>query len=314
LHIPILGVLHRQDSITLPDRHLGLIPTDELQNLDAVIDQLAHFAQEWFDWEQLMPLLRNQKAEGRRQEAEKAESSVISHWSSDNEGQETKDKGHTSLASPPFLSAPTLRIAIAQDAAFSFYYQDNLDLLVEMGAELVPWSPLHDSQLPEALQGLYFGGGFPEMFAEQLAANSAVLASVRTAIQSGLPTYAECGGLMYLCQKIVDFQEFTWDMIGALPTAAVMGKRLTLGYRQVEAVRDSIMLRKGAIAWGHEFHRSHLTTQPNTPLFKVKTEKVQTSAIEGWHLPNLHASYVHLHWGTNLELPMRFLKVCQKAS
>ncbi len=326
LNIPILGVLNRQDSILLHDRHLGLIPTVELQNLDTIIDQLAHFAQNWFAWEQLMPLVRKQKTEGKKQKFGDAADGEDEPERQEPEVTRQEDFrlkiDHFRLQqsiSPQSPISPPLRIAIAQDAAFSFYYQDNLDLLVELGAELVCWSPLHDLQLPENVHGLYFGGGFPEMVAEQLTANSPTLEAVRLAIQQGIPTYAECGGLMYLCQKIVDFQEQAWEMVGVLPTTAVMGNQLTLGYRQVEAIQDGVMLRKGAIAWGHEFHRSYLTTEPTSPLFRLKSntfklKEAPTLAIEGWHLHNLHASYIHLHWGANPELPLRFLAQCRKVA
>ena len=136
-----------------------------------------------------------------------------------------------------------------------FYYQDNLDLLEELGAQLVFWSPLDDSVFPENVQGLYFGGGFPEVFAEELSNNVLIRDAVRSAIVAGMPTYAECGGLMYLCDSIVDFDGNSWQGVGVLPAAAAMGKRLTLGYREAVGVRDSSVLIAGDVVWGHEFHQ-----------------------------------------------------------
>lgn len=274
LDIPILGVLRRQDSITIPDRHLGLFPTAELPHLDVLINQLADLAATAFDWQTLMPLLQVD----RRVE-------------------------ETPPPPPIHLSTPSsLRLAIAQDAAFSFYYADNLDLLQSLGAELVHWSPLQDASLPEDLHGLIFGGGFPEVFAAQLATNEAARVAVKTAIAAGMPTYAECGGLMYLCQQIVDFAEQSWDMVGVLPATAIMGKRLTLGYRRVEADQDGVMFAAGAIAWGHEFHRSHLMPDPKSNRFEITTG--------AGTCPNLYASYVHVHWGATPEQPKRFLTQC----
>ena len=208
-------------------------------------------------------------------------------------------------------------MAVARDRAFSFYYQDNLDVLQQLGAELVPWSPLTDTALPADVQGLYFGGGFPEIFAQQLAENTSLREAVRKAILLGMPTYAECGGLMYLSEQITDFEGKSWSMVGVLPTTTVMGKRLTVGYRQATALQDSPLLSSGATVWGHEFHHSQLTATPEKPLFETRRYD-QTgeskAAIEGWRLHQLHASYIHLHWGVFSELPAQFLQCCYARS
>ncbi len=280
LQLPILGVMRRQDDITIPDRHLGLIPTAELENLNAVIDQLAELAKTSFDWERLLPLLENKCIDTIPIPAEKIESKI--------------------------------RIAIARDSAFNFYYPDNLDILVNLGAELVDWSPLHDT-VPANIQGLYFGGGFPEVFAEELASNHQALFAVREAIQAGMPTYAECGGLMYLCEQIVDFSEKSYQMVGTIPSIATMGKRLTLGYRQATATQDSPMMKSNSQVWGHEFHRSSLVTESEKPLFHMQGyNSKQAIKSEGWQIHQVHASYLHLHFGGNLEIPTRFLQYCTK--
>jgi cobyrinic acid a,c-diamide synthase len=282
LQIPILGILRRQDSITIPDRHLGLIPTAELPELDRIIEQLAELGQTCFDWTQLRPLVAANQPE---------------------------------KTAPPFksampLSRRTIRIAVAFDRAFNFYYADNLDLLEELGAELVYWSPIAEP-LPEDIHGLYFGGGFPEVFAAELSDNSATRQSVKLAIQAGMPTYAECGGLMYLSEKILNFAGQAWEMVGVLPTTAQMGQRLTLGYRRAIALQDTPLLPKEAIVWGHEFHRSTLTLPPDSPLYQIQGYDPQSPILsEGWQLPHLHASYVHLHWGDRPEIPARFLAQC----
>ena len=125
-----------------------------------------------------------------------------------------------------------IKIAVARDKAFNFYYQDNLDLLLELGAELVFWSPLQDSKIPDDVRGLYFGGGFPEIFAPQLAENKTVLQQLQQIVRAGIPTYAECGGLMYLCQQLVDLTGQTYSMAGVIPNTVNMEAKLTLGYRQ----------------------------------------------------------------------------------
>ena len=288
LQLPILGVLRREDKISIPDRHLGLVPTAELPQMEALIDRLAHLGDTCFDWEHLLPLLK----------------ASVWHF---RKGGGTSDawKGG---GTPPLRR---IRIAVARDRAFNFYYQDNLDLLQQLGAELVFWSPLED-ELPESLQGMYFGGGFPEVFAQQLAENTKALHAVKTAILAGMPTIAECGGLMYLCEQIVDFEGKSWSMVGVLPTTAVMGGRLTLGYRRAIAIQDSLLVNAGTTVYGHEFHRSRLLPPLESFLYQTyRYDSEETTGYEGWSLPpSLHASYIHQHWGERVEIPQRFIEHC----
>jgi cobyrinic acid a,c-diamide synthase len=302
LQLPILGVLRREDNITIPDRHLGLVPTAELPQLRAVIDRLAHLGKTCFDWERLLPLLRTRD------------------WGLGNGDWERKESASSLINSPQSLIESKIpnpkfqiRIAVACDRAFNFYYQDNLDLLQHLGAELVFWSPLQDAEIPENVQGLYFGGGFPEVFAQQLAENTSTRHAVKTAILSGMPTIAECGGLMYLCEQIIDFEGKSWSMVGVLPTIAEMGGRLTLGYRRAIALQDSLIVSTGATVYGHEFHRSRLISTSSTPLFQsYRYDTAESTGDEGWNLfSSLHASYIHQHWGASLEIPQRFLEQCR---
>jgi cobyrinic acid a,c-diamide synthase len=306
LHIPVLGVLRRQDNITLPSRHLGLVPTAEMTQLDELIDRLAYLAESCFDWERLFPLLTPHRVCFQSL-------FLTNHRDTENteEGEIGREIGGEGSSHFP------IRLAVARDRAFSFYYQDNLDSLQELGAELVFWSPLQDVALPNDVQGLYFGGGFPEVFAQQLAENTRAREAVRRAILTGMPTYAECGGLMYLCEQIRDFEGQSWSMVGVLPTTTVMGKRLTVGYRQATALQESPLLKAGARVWGHEFHHSQLTVMPENPLFETRgyDQKGQgKAATEGWRLHQVHASYIHLHWGGRPEIPAQFLQWCQSLS
>ncbi len=319
LPIPILGVLRRQAAIAIPDRHLGLIPTAELPELDALLQQLAQLAKESFDWQRLMPLVRAEGG-GRNREEEGGSGREEVRLRRERSTERSQESGFDVSAQPNGVRSqesrgagrgrerrnPTVRIAIARDAAFSFYYADNLEVLATLGAELVTWSPLQDAGLPANVQGLILGGGFPEVFAAQLAANQGAIAAVRQAIAAGMPTYAECGGLMYLCQQIVDFAGQGWDLVGVLPATAVMGQRLTLGYRQITALQTGVMFESGAIAVGHEFHRSQLLQSESPSLFQINHQPRR----EGWHRSQLHASYVHLHWGAMPHLPQRFLRQC----
>jgi cobyrinic acid a,c-diamide synthase len=280
INLPILGVLYRSDRLTIPDRHLGLIPTDELSQLNQLFAQLATLAAQSFNWEKLLPLL-----------------------------SPSPPLPLSSLfPSPPLPLSP--RIAIARDRAFNFYYPDNLDLLTANGAELVFWSPLEESKLPENIHGLYLGGGFPEMFAETLSANLPLRQQLKTAILAGLPTYAECGGLMYLCQSLIDFAGKVWPMVGILPTQTVMGQKLTLGYRQAIAFNGPF-LSPGNTLRGHEFHRSYLSMESESPLFSLQGLLPSDSPrIEGWHHSQLHASYLHLHFGATSPFLKNFLQSC----
>ncbi len=306
LDLPILGVLRRDEAVTIPDRHLGLIPAQELPNLHAAIDKLADLAAVAFDWEKLLPMLAatsNEGGEGSEQ--------LLGRHSLPSVIVTEKDEVVNSLD-----GKFGVRIAVARDRAFNFYYQDNLDLLEELGAELVFWSPLDDAVFPDNIQGLYFGGGFPEVFAKELSGNVVIRDSVKSAIVAGMPTYAECGGLMYLCDSIVDFEGNSWQGVGILQSTAEMGKRLTLGYRETVVVRDSSVLVVGDEVCGHEFHRSHLTVEPTNPVYHSwrygKRGEVDAVA-EGWAVYQVHAAYLHLHWGARPDIPARFLQRCADA-
>ncbi|MGG6237780.1 cobyrinate a,c-diamide synthase, partial [Nodosilinea sp. AN01ver1] len=212
---------------------------------------------------------------------------------------------------PTLSPAPKPRLAIAQDAAFSFYYPDNLDILKSLGAELIPWSPLRDEHPPADIDGLYFGGGFPEMFAAQLAANQELRTRLNVLLRAGLPAYAECGGLMYLAATLVDLDDQPWPMVGLLPTTVRMTPRLTLGYRQAMVQQPSFLLAQGQSVWGHEFHRSQTETEPDYPVYQLKRYGAeQPHAVEGWSLNQVQASYLHLHWGGCPEVAQALVAAC----
>ena len=300
LGIPILGVLRRHKEIELPARHLGLVPTDELPELEQRLDRLAEIAAEAFDWERLLPMLR----------AGEARQTPLFP---------TGEQGGMVLS---LQSQSRVRIGVARDRAFNFYYAENLEILEEAGAELVFWSPLDDAHLPENLHGLIFGGGFPEVFAQELSRNQSVLASIRSMIEAGMPTYAECGGLMYLCQALRDLEGQTWPMVGVLPATAVMG-RLTLGYRRAISQRSTPLLETGTAVWGHEFHHSKLELHHRSKsdvgqlgLFELQGNDLEGAQQEGIGqldgLENVHASYVHLHWGNQAQWVHRLIEQCQR--
>jgi cobyrinic acid a,c-diamide synthase len=309
LGFPILGVFKRENDISIPDRHLGLIPTAELPGLNKIIQKLADLGDTCFDWDKLLPLIKTNFSETSL-ETTKTQRTRRNEELRETNTQENSITEIAKISKKFYLQVSSkIPIAVAYDEAFNFYYQDNLDLLEELGAKLIFWSPLKDSCIPQGVKGMYFGGGFPEVFAEELSENKTIRFSVKNAIISGIPTIAECGGLMYLCQQIMDFTGKSWPMVGMLPTNAVMDNSLNLGYRRALAVKDSLLFKKENIVCGHEFHRSSLTISPNQPLFQTsRVDSGESIGFEGWSiLRNLHASYIHLHWGANPQIPMNFL-------
>ena len=283
--LPVLGYLPRREELVQPERHLGLIPTVEGTVVDEWYDTLIAQVEETIDLDRLLKI---------------------------------------AASSNPPAAVPSLYpeedqpkrgvIALAQDPAFSFYYQDSLDLLQAWGAELVPFSPLVDVGLPAGAGGVYIGGGFPEMFAQQLSQNEPMLQSMRQAVGRGLPVYAECGGLMYLGQSLSDLEGVQHTMVGAIPVVSSMaGRQLHLGYREVESCTDSPLLRKGQRVRGHEFHWSVLE-QPADPEQAVYRVVDQDNRPEGFQTGSVWASYIHIHLGSDPTLAKRFVETCAGGS
>ena len=282
--LPVLGYLPRRPEFEQPERHLGLIPTVE-----------GTVARQWYN-------------------------ALIAQV------EDTIDVGRIvalaaqCAAPPPPADAPGVYppapqpkravIALAQDKAFNFYYQDSLDLLDAWGAEIAPFSPLADAALPPGAGGVYLGGGFPEMFAAELSANRPMLAALRQAAARGLPVYAECGGLMYLGQSLTGFDGVAHPMAGLLPAASAMSQsRLSLGYREVEARADGPLLAAGQRVRGHEFHWSTLERAPDDAesVYRVVN---QGGRPDGFRAGSVWATYVHVHLGSKPGLAARFVETC----
>ncbi|MEL6470712.1 MAG: cobyrinate a,c-diamide synthase [Cyanobacteria bacterium J06623_4] len=295
IDMPIFGVFRREKAIQLPSRHLGLVPTGEISEFAQIAARLADIGDRCFDWEKLMPLLA--VGSGRA-----AEDGNLAGTQTDHIGTARQD-------------GRLVRIAIARDAAFNFYYPDNLEALEAQGAQLIFWSPMEDETLPAA-DGLYFGGGFPEVFAAQLSENKAMRLAIRAAINRGIPTYAECGGLMYLSETLVDFEERAWPMVGAVAQTVHMGNRLSLGYRKAHSLRDGPLLKKGQTLVGHEFHKSSVSTSLAHPAYQTQRfwGEVGSAQAEGHCQGTLHASYLHLHWGDRPDVAQRFVEQCRGRS
>jgi cobyrinic acid a,c-diamide synthase len=202
------------------------------------------------------------------------------------------------------------RIAVARDRAFTFYYEDSLGLLGLAGAEIATFSPLADEQLPSGTQGIYIGGGFPELFAEELSANEPMMLAVRRARDAGLPIYGECGGLMYLGRTLTDRARKKWPMVGIVPNQSELrSERVTVGYRTVTAIRDTPLMPSGAATMGHEFHYSELSSPVSAESAAYRVAE-RGGAPEGFADRNVLASYVHLHFGTDRRIPERLVAAC----
>jgi cobyrinic acid a,c-diamide synthase len=310
--IPCLGFLPAGTEFSLKSRHLGLVPAQEVPDLDRRIEALAQAARNFLDLPALLAAAR---------------------------------------AAPPLPPAPAprprgrrqagrpVRIGLARDAAFSFYYQDNLDLLAEEGATLVPFSPLTDALLPAGLDGLYLGGGWPETFAPELAGNVSMRAAVAAALEAGLPCYAECGGLVYLAKSISTLtppsgpagqgqDSGPYPLAGFFPCRAVMtGSLQDFGYATVRLLRDTLLGPAGAAFRVHEFHYSRLEMEnpakaacdpsganPESLLFPVyaAAKPGGPTRTGGLALRNTLAMYPHVHFQTCPETARSFIRNCRR--
>jgi cobyrinic acid a,c-diamide synthase len=279
--LPVLGWLPRRESLHVPERHLGLVPTNEPGRWDEFLGAAGDLVARHLDIDRLLAIARQAAPLPMTAAAE----------------------------SRPAEVRPV--IAVARDEAFQFTYEDNLDLLRAAGAEIAFFSPLRDPALPPRAGGVILSGGFPEVYAEALAANRPLHDALRAAHRRGLPIYAECGGLMYLTEAIIDGNGAGHEMAGLLPGHSVMSGRLTLGYRLARAVTRSWLLPRGEMVRGHEFHYSVWEGRPAnlSPVWHLLSRSGGLSAPrpEGACLGSLWASYVHLHFAARPGLAERFI-------
>jgi cobyrinic acid a,c-diamide synthase len=258
LGIPVLGALHRDEALRWRDRHLGLVPVAEhAAEVETALDRLAESIRTHVDLGAVMALARS-----------------------------APELHAVEVAVP--APGPPFRVAVAAGRAFTFTYTDTIDALVAAGGEIVYFDPLVDQSLPPDADGLLIGGGFPEVYAPELAANQPLLSDVGRKVTGGLPTWAECGGLLLLCERLDDH-----PLAAVIPAVATMTDRLTLGYRDATLVGPSPIGPVGSRLRGHEFHYSTLDPPGDAVLLESRWGRRQ----EGWSTPTLLATYLHHHPG-----------------
>ena len=281
-----LGALPRDAATAFPERHLGLRTADEQTLPESLLDTWGSVAAQWLRLDAVLEIARSAPALEDEPIVERARS-----------------------------GSPRARIGIAEDEAFHFYYVDNLRRLEAQGATLVRFSPLHDARLPD-VDGLYLGGGYPEVHAAGLAANRSMRADVLAFARRGGPIYAECGGLMFLTQAIRTLDGARHEMVGLLPTEACMRDKLqALGYVEVETQTRSLLGAKGTRFRGHQFRYSELEPEPPAELdraYSLRRRRGGETTREGYFQDNVLASYVHAHWASNPNVAASLVEACAR--
>ena len=269
--LPVLGFLPKLPEAVIGSRHLGLYTAAEVENLQQKLALLADAAEEHIDWPRLLALC---------------------------------EKEPPALPVEPETPPARVRIAVAQDEAFCFTYAETLEAFRDAGAEVVFFSPLRDTALPENIGGLYLPGGYPELHARELSQNTSLLREIKRKIESGLPTAAECGGFLYLGQSLTDAEGQSWPMVGVLPGKAKdAGRLVRFGYAALSADSDSMLFRAGESFPIHEFH--HWDSTANGVALAAKKPVGSAEWRCGFIDEHFYAGFPHLYWA-GTPLPQRF--------
>ena len=269
--LPVLGFLPKLPEAVIGSRHLGLYTAAEVENLQQKLALLADAAEEHIDWPRLLALC---------------------------------EKEPPALPVQPEMPPARVRIAVAQDEAFCFTYAETLEAFRDAGAEVVFFSPLRDTALPENIGGLYLPGGYPELHARELSENTSLLREIKRKIESGLPTAAECGGFLYLGQSLTDAEGQSWPMVGVLPGEAKdAGRLVRFGYAALSADSDSMLFRAGESFPIHEFH--HWDSTANGAALAAKKPVGGAEWRCGSVNEHFYAGFPHLYWA-GTPLPQRF--------
>lgn len=290
--IPVLGYLPKDSGLRLSQRHLGLVPLEEKKLGSGFYKKLSKLVEAHINLTKIIEIGRCAKPlrEGKK--------SIFAPL------VQARSSG---------LPKNRVTIAVAKDEAFNFYYQDNLDILSHLGADIIPFSPLKDRELPKGIDALYIGGGFPEFFASELSKNKKLRKAIYEKAEEGLPIYAECGGLMYLAETLVDFKNKKFPMVGIFKCKINMGSKLSrLGYVNVRIAKDNILSKRGDKLRAHVFHWSHIGPKPKNLTFAYELIKDKDNiTCDGLVKKNVLASYAHLHFASSVKTAGNFIDSCR---
>lgn len=273
---PVLGYLPADSRFTLESRHLGLVTAQELTGFRQTLEYLAQTLEETLDVQRLFKI-----------------------------AQGAPPIEYSPLGLEP-VTKTRPRLAVARDRAFCFYYKENFEILEALGAEIVPFSPLTDKALPPGTKGIYLGGGYPELYASQLAQNGEILNSIRDAAARGVPIVAECGGFLYLQRELVDESGLLWPMAGVLPGVAKREKGLRqFGYITLTAQRDNLYCKKGEHIRAHEFHYWHSDCGGDDYTAKKPGRDISWPAMVATE--NIAAGFPHIYYPANIQFAKNFV-------
>ena len=281
LGIDTYGAIMRNEAMHMPERHLGLLPVEENAEDKRVVAEIGKHVAAEVDVDKVYELAK-----------------TAPPIETDDEATAAPEK--------------RVRIGVAHDEAFSFYYPASLAVLERLGAEIVTFSPLHDWAVPD-VDALMFGGGFPEMFAEKLNANNIMMDDIKKAAANGMPIYAECGGFMYLMKQLINFRGNAYPMLGIVPGEVTMNRNLqTVGYVEATMMRDTILGKKGTVLHGHEFHFSS-ECDPNPGddyprAYSFKKMRKQEPYLAGYAKDNILGSYLHIHFAGSVDAAKHFIE------
>jgi cobyrinic acid a,c-diamide synthase len=282
--VAVLGHLPRLKDCVIESRHLGLVTAAEIQDLTQKLGALAEAVEENVDINALIAMAQSAPPLSVGRDIDEA---------------------------PVTHSETALRIGVARDEAFCFYYPDNFRLLEKLGAELVEFSPLRDSRLPADIRGLYLGGGYPELYGKTLSENTGMLAVIRNAVQSGMPCVAECGGFMYLHETLADAEGRVYPMAAVIRGGChKTGHLVRFGYASYTATTDNLLCPAGGIIRGHEFHYWESDNPGNSFTAEKPVSKKQWPCIEATE--TLCAGYPHFHFYSNPGAARRFVEKCAR--
>ena len=283
--VKVLGYVPEHPAFQLESRHLGLILPEEIADLKKQIEEAAEILEKSVDLDAVLSLMDSDV-----ERKNSAESEVV--------------PGNRDAKEP-------VTIAVARDAAFCFYYKENLEILKTLGCRLVWFSPLEDSKMPEEADGILLGGGYPEIYARQLSANASMRQDLKEKLNQGMPCIAECGGFLYLLEQLQGTDKSFYPMVGLLEGSAEKKERLIrFGYMNVRAEADGCYLRKGECIRGHEFHYWEAQKIGEDCLAEKPDGRRSWREI---HMKNrIFAGFPHLYWGSNPEFAVRFVKECQR--